>query len=36
LCQAWAMAQAMERLLATPKTIPSFPASDDMGALFVR
>src|SRR6266571_1314420 len=24
------MAQAMERLLATPKTIPSFPASDDI------
>ena len=24
------MAHAMERLLATPKTIPVFPASDDM------
>ena len=24
------MAQAMERLLATPKTIPSLPASKDM------
>src|SRR6266446_8544461 len=27
------MAQAMERLLATPKTIPSFPASDDIKQL---
>jgi hypothetical protein len=25
---AWAMAQAMERLLATPKTIPVFPSSN--------
>jgi hypothetical protein len=24
------MAHAMERLFATPKTVPSFPASDDM------
>jgi hypothetical protein len=30
LCQACAMAQAIERLLATPNTIPNFPASNDM------
>jgi hypothetical protein len=30
LAQAWAMAQAMERLLATPKTNPTLPASNDM------
>src|SRR6266852_3810934 len=29
------MAQAMERLLATPKTIPSFPASDDIKQLLL-
>src|SRR5436190_6840481 len=28
------MAQAMERLLATPKTVPSLPASNDMGLPF--
>ena len=26
--QAWAMAQAMDRLLATPNTIPVFPSSN--------
>src|SRR5438874_1137183 len=26
----WAIAQAMERLLATPKTIPVFPSSSGM------
>src|SRR5256885_1437011 len=30
VCHACAMAQAIERLFATPKTIPSFPASDDI------
>lgn len=30
------MAQAMERLLATPKTIPVFPASNDMINLVVN
>jgi hypothetical protein len=30
LCHACAMAHAMERLFATPKTIPVFPASNDI------
>jgi hypothetical protein len=30
------MAQAMERLLATPKTIPILPASDDIGLVYFR
>jgi hypothetical protein len=30
------MAQAMERLLATPNTIPSFPASVDIGISFLN
>jgi hypothetical protein len=29
----WAMAQAMERLLATPSTIPVLPSSSFMAAL---
>jgi hypothetical protein len=36
LCQAWAMAQSMERLLATPTTNPIFPANNDIAILIEK